>query len=318
MEEAAFEGIIVLLTALLFWFCRLRAPVSVTPQPKRLPCGGPRRDHDNSTGRELATLLEARQWESALSLYERTRHQLSCFAPDAAIFDRLVLCAARCSRPQSLHEVLQDMKRLELPRSQALYESAMRVMASGRDFGGAAELYHAMVHDGVAPSNEAQSCMVCFLAQRGDISGAIEMFSGDFRPSIRAYMQVFRGLARLEGRNCALQTLRMLSDMHQRGIPLDVICLNVALGTIVNAGEVEAGEELLRSHASLADTISYNILIKGLVKEGRASAAWELVQEMECLGLQLSRPTFLGFASPKNQFTRQAMTRLRLLEGRCR
>jgi pentatricopeptide repeat protein len=316
VEEAALEAIFILVTTVLFWVYRLRAPLSTIHDLHPVP---PMDKHDCKFAEDdsIKALLARKQWAQALDMYLGSRATLAA-ETDHSVFDGLVVCAARCNRFDAILEIVGDMKKHDVRRTRSMYESAMRVLSSQRDYSAAANMYRAMVADSVMPSSDAQSGMVGWWVPEGDMRGARAMFEGGFRPAIRAYMQVLRAVSKAGGRQSAVDTLVMVSHMHRGGVKMDAICLNVALGTLVNAGEVVASQELLAVHSSLADTISYNIVIKGLVRTGRPAEAWDHVSEMDRLGLPVSRPTFLSFVNSRNEFSKDALARLRLLDGRGR
>merc|ERR1740138_587690 len=121
----------------------------------------------------------------------------------------------------------------------------MRLLAGKKNFKEALSVYDFLVRDGLEPSPVTQSCLVGFAAELGDNDRAVkffEEFSSRCLPSIRACMTILRVYA---SRKDWESSLALYHTMHQRGVPVDSIVLNIVLSTGVSVGNTIAAAELL-------------------------------------------------------------------------
>lgn len=192
--------------------------------------------------------------------------------------------------------ILDSMVAQEVARSLEFYEHAMRQLAYQKQYRLALAVYDRLLLDGLQPSEVTCSCLIGFAVEVGELQRAIGFFNhlaSRTTPSIRAYMTVLQVHA--TQRNW-LASVALINDMRQKGVALDSLVLNIALGTGVAAEELLAAEALLDEvetcEPHVVDTISYNTILKAHAKNNDTKKALELIKRMQARGLKPTATTF--------------------------
>lgn len=201
----------------------------------------------------------------------------------SAFYQSLVQCACRGGQPELVESLLKDMEAISCPRSIEFYESAMRLLAAKKSFKEALAVHEWLERDGFVASAVTQSCLVSFAAELGQDEKTIHFFENLCKsgpPSLRACMVVLRAYAKRQDWDASVSRFRKMLDL---GVEVDGLCLNIVLATGVAAGKVGEAEDFLQDAAvaQLADTISYNTILKGLAQKGLIDRATKLFQTME-------------------------------------
>jgi pentatricopeptide repeat protein len=211
-------------------------------------------------------------------------------------YNGLVQCAIRQGKPGLVDSLIADMRIKNASRTREFYESAMKMLAGKRFYREALQVYAQMQVDGIDPSPVTYSCLVNFAVEVGEVDLAVTFFeklSTLQTPSIRAYMTILRAFSK---RQDTSNSIKILKDMQTRNIELDSLVVNIVLGTLVNAGELDQAETLIHDMLSndkpTVDVVSYNTLIKGYAQKGEMTKALSCLEKMSASGLKPNIITF--------------------------
>lgn len=211
-------------------------------------------------------------------------------------YSGLVHLVIRAGKQHLLNMVIDDMIHQNVPRSVAFYESAMKQLATQKQFRQALSIYDRLVQDGLETSTITYSCLVRFAAQVGELSRAKEFFeklASITTPSIRAYMTVLSVHNKRQDWSSAAATIH---DMKSRGVAVDSLALNVALSTGVAADKVTEVQALLSQAEEMTpfvpDVVSYNTVVKAYSQRGNYVEACKVVDRMRKNGVKPNAITF--------------------------
>lgn len=214
----------------------------------------------------------------------------------ADFYSSLVHLIIRTGKHNLLSMVIDDMIHQKVPRSLAFYESAMKQLATQKQFQQALNVYDRLVEDGLETTTITYSCLVRFAAEVGELGRAKEFFeklSSLTTPSIRAYMTILSVHNKRQDWPSALATVR---DMKGRGVQIDSLALNVALSTGVAADKVSEVRELLseaeQTNPFVPDVVSYNTVVKAFSQRGDYAEARSMMERMQQNGLKPNAITF--------------------------
>lgn len=204
---------------------------------------------------------------------------------DAARFYTAVFqCAIRVRQPKIGLDVVETMRRTDVPRSRVFYETAMKILAGKKYHQEALDMYEHMVAEKLEPSAVTMSCLVSFAVEIGDLEKAVKFFEKLQKvetPSIRAYMTILRVYAK---RLDVAKSTEIVLGMEKKGIKPDALILNIVLGTCVSAGKASEAEALLEQFLvrdnSIVDVISYNTVVKGYAQAGEFGRAIAILEKM--------------------------------------
>jgi pentatricopeptide repeat protein len=203
------------------------------------------------------------------------------------LFQSLVQCACRGAQPMLVEGLLDDMEQSECARPLEFYESIMRMLAAKKCFKEALAVNDRMEREGLNPSAVTRSCLVSFAAELGMDDKTLFFFSRlceQTVPSVRACMVVLRVHGK---RTDWTSSVELLRGMWDKGVEVDSLLLNIALATGVAAGKADEAEIFLSDPRAkqIADTISYNTVLKGLAQKGRPENAFSLLAVMKQHGI---------------------------------
>jgi pentatricopeptide repeat protein len=211
-------------------------------------------------------------------------------------YSGLVHLIIRTGKHHLLNMVIDDMIHQKVPRSLAFYESAMKQLATQKQFRQALSIYDRLAQDGLETSTITYSCLVRFAAEVGELGRAKELFdklASITTPSIRAYMTVLSVHNKRQDWSSAAATIH---DMKSRGVPVDSLALNVALSTGVAADKVTEVQELLSQAEEMTpfvpDVVSYNTVVKAYSQRGNYVEACKVVERMRKNGVKPNAITF--------------------------
>jgi len=211
-------------------------------------------------------------------------------------YSGLVHLIIRTGKHHLLNMVIDDMIHQKVPRSLAFYESAMKQLATQKQFRQALSIYDRLAQDGLETSTITYSCLVRFAAEVGELGRAKEFFdklASITTPSIRAYMTVLSVHNKRQDWSSAAATIH---DMKSRGVPVDGLALNVALSTGVAADKVTEVQDLLSQAEEMTpfvpDVVSYNTVVKAYSQRGNYAEACKVVERMRKNGVKPNAITF--------------------------
>jgi len=340
VRDILFEVVVILVTTGVVWMFRWpRTPAGAAVAPAKMdymerpdrPAPPPPATFE-ALQQDPAALIDTvcdlskkRHPVAVLDLFRQARvHPVAREIPQATgrhsaeeYYQAVASSAVRLNKIALIPMVFQDMRATGVPRRRSIFEATMRLLGTNKQYAAAVGVYDEMLVDGIPPSEDACSCMIAFLVQSGQLDRALEEFATrgkEFRPSIKAYMQMFKALSQAgDGRN----TLILIKDMHTRGVSPDTIVMNVALGAIVASGEARAALELLEATrpSGLLDAISYNTVIKGLIQTGEADRAWALALGMAAHGVPPNKTTWMRFVNTRTLYAKDALARVQQEAG---
>lgn len=211
-------------------------------------------------------------------------------------YNGLVHLIIRTGKHHLLNMVIDDMVHQKVPRSLAFYESAMKQLATQKQFRQALSIYDRLAQDGLETSTITYSCLVRFAAEVGELGRAKEFFdklASITTPSIRAYMTVLSVHNKRQDWSSAAATIH---DMKSKGVPVDSLALNVALSTGVAADKVTEVQDLLSQAEEMnpfvPDVVSYNTVVKAYSQRGNYTEACKVVERMRKNGVKPNAITF--------------------------
>lgn len=214
----------------------------------------------------------------------------------ADFYSGLVQLIIRTGKHNLLYMVIDDMIHQKVPRSLAFYESAMKQLATQKQFRQALNVYDRLVEDGLETTTITYSCLVRFAAEVGELGRAKEFFeklSSLTTPSIRAYMTMLSVHNKRQDWPGAVATIH---DMKCRGVQIDSLALNVALSTGVAADKVSEVRELLseaeQTEPFVPDVVSYNTVVKAFSQRGDYAEACIMLERMRQNGVKPNAITF--------------------------
>lgn len=214
----------------------------------------------------------------------------------ADFYNGLVHLIIRTGKHNLLNMVIDDMIHQKVPRCLAFYESAMKQLATQKQFRQALNVYDRLLEDGLETTTITYSCLVRFAVEVGELGRAKEFFeklSSLTTPSIRAYMTILSVHNKRQDWSGAVATIH---DMKSRGVQIDSLALNVTLSTGVAADKVSEVQDLL-SEAELMDpfvpdVVSYNTVVKAFSQRGDYAEACKMLQRMQQNGVKPNSITF--------------------------
>jgi len=323
--DALLEVVVVVIASTVWWWCRVPFGSSETRDVAILtaePAPHARlleRIRDAARSRQLGYVLD--QFCDANSSDEV---QQMSRAQQEEYFLTVATCAIRLGRSRCVASVITEMRRAGVMGNRGFFESTMRLLAKQGLYSESLEVYQEMIREGIVPSRDGCSCMVSFLIQCGDLGRAAELFRTSppeqFRPSIRACTKLLLALAADKTIERALLCAELFWDMRKRKIRADNIVVNIVLGALADACELEAASQVMSSAHSdgILDIVGCNSVLRGFVRSGQAQRAWALLEEMEAGGLKPTKSTFICFLEDGSEVGKDAFARLGLLQNRGR
>lgn len=211
-------------------------------------------------------------------------------------YSTLLQLVIRTGKQNLLEPLIDDMAKQGVPRTLSFYESVMKQLASQKLFAQALRIYDRLQQDGLEVSAVSCSCLVRFATEVGELQRATEFFmklTSLTTPSIRAYMTI---LGVHNKRQDWPATVATIKDMHNKGVHVDSLTLNVALSTGIAAEEVSSVEALL-AEAELKepfapDVISYNTLTKVFAQRSMYAQAAKVLDRMKKHNIRPNAITF--------------------------
>lgn len=195
------------------------------------------------------------------------------------VYSSLVYCVVRASRCHLVGRLLDDMIHQGVARPLHFYESTMKQLAGVKRYKQALNVYERLAKDGLQPSPVTLSCLINFAVEVGELRRAINFFTllaSQTTPSIRAYMTVLRVHSMRQDWPSAIG---IIYDMKGKGVPVDTLALNVALGTGIVADRLEEVEAVIQE-APQVDIVSYNTLLKGYAQRSDLIKAHQVFQSL--------------------------------------
>jgi len=223
-------------------------------------------------------------------LEKHSRHTVQDF------FNGLVQSAIRQGKQSLVEAFIINMREMDVPRTRAFYEGAMKMLAGKRHYHEALAVHAQLEKDGIEPSAVTYSCLVNFAVEVNSLDLAVKYFeklSSMQTPSIRAYMTILRAFSKCQD---STNSIRILNDMQRRGLEPDSLVVNIVLATCVNADQLDQAESLLEEMQArdppVVDTVSYNTVIKGHAQKGHMTKALNCLEKMSAHGLKPNIITF--------------------------
>jgi len=321
--DALLEVVVVVIASTVWWWCRVPFGSSETRDVAILtaePAPHARlleRIRDAARSRQLGYVLD--QFCDANSSDEV---QQMSRAQQEEYFLTVATCAIRLGRSRCVASVITEMRRAGVMGNRGFFESTMRLLAKQGLYSESLEVYQEMICEGIVPSRDACNGMVSFLVEAGDLGKVVELLRTSpperFRPFIRAYMKVLLALAADKTTESAVFCAEVFWDMRKRKIRADITVVNIVLGALADARELETVSQVMSSAHSdgILNIVGCNSVLRGLVRSGQAHRAWALLEEMEASGLVPTKSTFICFLHDGSDVAEEAFARLGVLQRR--
>jgi pentatricopeptide repeat protein len=196
------------------------------------------------------------------------------------LYQSLMQCACRGGQVGLVFSLLDDMETANCKRSVEFYECIMRMLAAKKCFREALAVNDRLEREGIIPSPVTLSCLVGFAAELGMDDKTIFFFNRLLQqgaPSVRACTVILRLHGKREDWPASVKHFEL---MLEKVTDLDSLVLNIVLATGVAAGKLDEVLELLSRPQvmKLADTVSFNTLLKGFAQSGKIERAVFLVK----------------------------------------
>eukprot|EP00400_MALV-I_sp_L67-5_P000302 gene302-922_t len=222
----------------------------------------------------LDDFVKQREMDQAQLIFEQivqTRADSYCHPEVSRRLPDIYLNFAKSSLGKHCHvtplDLIHSLRRSRQIPDKDFYESMMRILAHRQYFEYAIRVFEEMDKDNIKAEPVTFSCLVNFAVEMNDGVRAKIFFDALCKrqtPSIRAYMQMLRMQSKLKD---ADEAFRLLKDMEARGVGVDRLAINTALGACVNGNDLEKARQLMsfakRYHGDRLDIITFNTLLKG-------------------------------------------------------
>ena len=195
--------------------------------------------------------VKTRDIDGAANIFEeivKTRADANCAPGMSAQIPDLYLNFAKASLGKKVCitplDLIHSLRRSRKP-DKDFYESMMRILAHRQYFEYAIRVFEEMDQDNIKAEPITFSCLVNFAVEMNDGVRAKIFFDALCKrqtPSIRAYMQMLRMQSKLKD---AEEAFRLLKDMEARGVGVDRLAINTALGACVNGNDLEKARQLM-------------------------------------------------------------------------
>jgi pentatricopeptide repeat protein len=187
--------------------------------------------------------------------------------------------------------------------SLAMYTAVMKVYQCARLFSKTCDLFGPITKEGVELDNVAYGCMIKAAVESGRLELARKLFQQSGNPDLLNYMSLIRAAGR--ERN-APKALALLKEVEQSPIlAVDTTAYNCVLDVCVACGAEAGGAsralELFERMKEVqhVDVISYNTLLKLLMKQQSWAKVEQVLEEMRGRGL---KPNVVTYNSLINAF----------------
>eukprot|EP00928_Gymnodinium_smaydae_P046421 TRINITY_DN30922_c0_g1_i1.p1 TRINITY_DN30922_c0_g1~~TRINITY_DN30922_c0_g1_i1.p1 ORF type:complete len:563 (-),score=113.55 TRINITY_DN30922_c0_g1_i1:55-1656(-) len=237
-----------------------------------------------------------------------------CMCSPIDLYTSLLNYAIRCGQHHLVASFILDMRSLNIARTPAFYESAMKQLAGQKQHRLALAIYDELIADGQEPSAITCSCLISFAAEVGQFDRAVHFYKKletMTTPSIRACMTILRVYSKQLNWS---ESIEVLNAMKQRGITVDSLVLNIVLATGIAADRIEEAAALLKEHANFADIVSYNTLAKGFAQRGDADKAFKILDLLRSHNLEPNAITFNTILDAVGRSSGSAAARSRVAE----
>ena len=192
-----------------------------------------------------------------------------------------------------------------VPRTGEFYEMVVRSLATRQRQADGLRVLDLMIDAGIPASPTCYSCAVNFASALGDEDRCLQYFSrlkDTGVLSMRSCMAPLRVLAR---RGDYQQCVEVLELLEKNNCVIDNIVLNVVLHACVTANRFSLAQDVFDKRRHLADVVSYNTMLKGVVSHTSYAVARSLFDEMLERGLT---PTSITFNTLMNAAVREGKT----------
>merc|ERR1719301_84674 len=202
----------------------------------------------------------------------------------------VTLCAE--SKHVQMAERVVDYAKEKGRASLALYSALMKVYACSRLFNKTCDLYEScMVKEKLDLDTVAYGCLIKAAVESGRLELARKLFQQSGNPDLLNYMSLIRAAGREKN---ARKALDLLKELEQSPIEVDTTCYNCVLDVCVACCENTMALELFERMKVVdrLDVISYNTLLKLLMKQGSWAKVEVVLEEMRGHGLKPSVVTY--------------------------
>merc|ERR1719298_268433 len=209
----------------------------------------------------------------------------------------VTLCAE--SKHVQMAERVVDYAKEKGRASLALYSALMKVYACSRLFNKTCDLYEScMVNEKLDLDTVAYGCLIKAAVESGRLELARKLFQQSGNPDLLNYMSLIRAAGREKN---ARKALDLLKELEQSPIEVDTTCYNCVLDVCVACCENTMALELFERMKVVdrLDVISYNTLLKLLMKQGSWAKVEVVLEEMRGRGL---KPNVVTYNSLINAF----------------
>lgn len=193
--------------------------------------------------------------------------------------------------------IFQDLHKAELCVPQGLFGSAVKLFTSKQLFAEALAIYDFAATDRrfCIQDSTVWSCLLFCNLEAGDhgrCTFLFEQLKTCGAPSAKDYGNMMRFAA---GRSDWELGTHLVREMEETGVGVDRFVCNSALNLCISAHRVLEAQELLSKivqPARVADAITYNIVLKGLVRLGNIDQSFDLFDQMRREGVAASQITY--------------------------
>merc|ERR1719197_971360 len=174
----------------------------------------------------------------------------------------------------------------------------MKVYSSARLFDKACDLYDSIVKEGLELDTVAYGCLIKAAVESGRLELARKLFTASGNPDLLNYMSLIRAAGREKNSKKALELLR---ELEESPLEVDTTAYNCVLDVCVACGDSARALELFERMKTVEhlDVISYNTMLKLLMKQGSWAKIEVVLEEMRGRGL---KPNVVTYNSLINAF----------------
>ena len=261
---------------------------------------------DSQTIKKISE-LSSKKFSQAFGIYQKA---VTSFLPSvdknakevSEMYDNLVRASIALNKPDTSRLLLDDMVRLQIPRSNNFYNRIVKLLMSKKHFQECLRVHELMARDDLDITDASiWSCFLFSAVETNCNEKATQFFEAicELRiPTDMDYNNMIRVYSSLGDHKASI---KLLDDMKKKKIKIDKVCYNTVLTTCCNSRDLGCAEKIFyqmqkesksKPGKNFVDVIDYNSLMKGYARLGQVERCFELLNELKNEKITPSDVTF--------------------------
>ncbi|KAI3471686.1 hypothetical protein Pfo_028336 [Paulownia fortunei] len=255
----------------------------------------------------IGCLVKLGKYEEAIKVFNSMREKRSECRPDIVTYTSIMHMYSVCGQVENCHAVFNTLVAEGLKPNIVSYNALLGAYASLGLSESASSIFNEMKQNGIRPDVISYTSLLNAFGRSQQPQKAREIFDMMRRNNCKPNLVSYNALIDAYGSNGFLaEAVELLREMEQflvgsmwslcqkvkidsilkaanlRGIELNTIAYNSAIGSYMNVGEYEQALALyrrMREKRVKPDSVTYNVLISGCCKLSKYSEAVEFLVE---------------------------------------